>query len=265
MKAGTTTVIAGLVVSGAAAIALIASPAMAAPRLAVAAGTGTVGVTLNGSGGCQGGGTSIDGKGTTLDSATAPGGGGASASHPLVVERGGTVRWHGSTATVITNHHWWVHLDGFPVKSGGSANNSHATTKSGVEKAGKYLPSWLGLTGTFYVNGEISGTGGKCTGALYVKLNGDPAAGALFWVGIGFVLLSGLTLFSAVWARSLTRRPIRGLLGGLLLGLGLIILLILVGAAAFTSWAPFAGILGACIAVGGVLGAFSPQIRPSKQ
>lgn len=231
----------------------------AAPRLA--AGDNTVGVTLSGSGGCSGSGTSYDSKGAVLDSASAPGGRGASASNPMAVDRDGTVRWHGSTATVITNHHWWVHVDGFPVKSGGSANASHSTSSSGVEHVSKYLPSWLGLTGTFYVNGQISGTGGACTGAMYVKINGDPAAGALVWIAIALLLLAGLTFFYAVWTRSTSRRPLRGLLGGLLFGLGLIMLLVLLGAAVFTSWWPFAVILGVCFLVGGLLGFLSPQIR----
>jgi hypothetical protein len=157
--------------------------------------TGAVGVTLTGSGGCRGAGTSLDSNGHLLSAATAPGGSGASSAHPLVVDRNGTVPWHGSTATVITNHHWWVHVDGFPIKSGGSANASHSTSASGVEHVSTYLPSWLGLTGVFYVNGQISGTGGACTGAIYVQINGDPATGALFYIALVFVLAGGALIF----------------------------------------------------------------------
>lgn len=156
-----------------------------------------VGVTLTGSAGCLGFGRSLDSHGTLVDAARGPGGGGASSAHPLVVDQNGTVHWHGSTSRVITNHHWWVHIDGLPVKSGGSANSSRSKYTAGTEQVSHYLPSWVGLTGVFYVNGQISGTGGACTGAMYLQVNGDPATGALFWIAIFFLLLGGLVIFFA--------------------------------------------------------------------
>jgi hypothetical protein len=162
---------------------------------AAGAATNPVGVTLSGTGGCLGAGTAYAGNGSLLDAATAPGGGGAASSRPLVVARDGTVRWHGSTSTVITNHHWSVDVDGIEVKSGGSANASRSTQASGVEHVSSYLPSWLGLTGVFYVNGQISGSGGACAGAVYVQINGDPATGALLWVGVLLVLVGGVVIF----------------------------------------------------------------------
>jgi hypothetical protein len=59
--------------------------------------------------------------------------------------------------------------------------------------------------------------------------------------------------------------PIRGLFGGLLLGLGVLILLVLFGAAAFTSWVPFLVILLACIAVGVLLSLFGPTVREERR
>ena len=174
-------VLAGVVLTGAWTFAAAASER-------AAQSTDPVGVTLTGSGGCQGAGTSVSGSGSLVDAARAPGGGGASTAHPLVVDQGGKVHWHGSTSAVITNHQWWVHVDGIPVKSGGSSNDGHSTHSSGVENVGHYIPSWLGLTGDFYVNGGISGTGGACTGAVDVHFNGDPATGVLFWVAVVFVL-----------------------------------------------------------------------------
>lgn len=249
---------AGTVVGSVALLATLAWSATSAASSRASA-SNIVGVTLTGSGGCQGSGTSFDGNGGLLTVATAPSGGGASSSRPLEVDRNGTVRWHGNTSTVITHHSWWVHVDGFPAKSGGSANNSHSTHASGVEHVGNYLPSWLGLTGTFYVNGQISGTGGKCAGALYVKINGDPATGALLWIGIALVLLGGLLTFLAL--PTARRHPVTGLFGGLLLGLGVIILIVLFGLAAFTSWWPFAVILGGIIVIGALLGSFGPSVR----
>jgi hypothetical protein len=50
--------------------------------------------------------------------------------------------------------------------------------------------------------------------------------------------------------RKLKRHPIRGFLGGLLLGVGAVILLSLSGGGAFTAWWPFAVIAGGCAALG---------------
>lgn len=182
-------IVAGMALSGAWTLGTAAAAEKAAQS------TDPVGVTLSGSGGCQGAGTSVSGSGTLVDAAKAPGGGGASTAHPLVVDQGGKVHWHGSTATVITNHHWWVHVDGVPVKSGGSSNDSRSTTSGGIEDVGHYIPTWLGLTGDFYVNGGISGNGGACTGAVYLHLNGDPATGVLLWVAIAFVLGGGALIY----------------------------------------------------------------------
>jgi O-antigen ligase len=59
--------------------------------------------------------------------------------------------------------------------------------------------------------------------------------------------------------------PIRGLFGGLLLGIGVLILLVLFGAAAFTSWVPFLLILLGCIAVGVLLSIFGPSVRDERR
>jgi len=59
--------------------------------------------------------------------------------------------------------------------------------------------------------------------------------------------------------------PIRGLFGGLLLGIGVLILLVLFGAAAFTSWVPFLLILLGCIAVGVLLSFFGPAVRDERR
>jgi hypothetical protein len=169
--------------------------------------TDPVGATLTGSGGCEGTGVSTSGSGSLVDTARAPGGGGASTAHPLVVDQNGKVHWQGTSSTVITNHNWWVHVDGIPVQSGGSSNDSRSTHSSGVKDVGHYLPSWLGLTGDFYVNGGISGTGGACTGAVYVHLNGDPATGALFWVAVAFVVGGGVLIYFGLPGRRAAAGP----------------------------------------------------------
>ena len=145
-----------------------------------------VGVTFTG--GCKGKGSALRSNGKLLDKATAPEAPGATTADPFKVARGGTVDWAGSTPVVFTDHSWFIHVDGFPISSGGSQNASHEKSASGVVKVSSYLPSWLGVTGVYYVNGEISGVGGTCTGAVFVEFTGDPATGLLMWVGIVFVL-----------------------------------------------------------------------------
>ena len=57
------------------------------------------------------------------------------------------------------------------------------------------------------------------------------------------------------------RHPIRGAVGGLLLGLGVVILLIVYGKAPFTSGLPFLLILLAFIVLGVLIGLFAPARR----
>jgi hypothetical protein len=54
------------------------------------------------------------------------------------------------------------------------------------------------------------------------------------------------------------RRPIRGAVSGLVLGLGVLILLFIYSAATFTSLLPFMLILVAFIVVGALVGLFAP-------
>ncbi len=150
-------------------------------------GPAPAGVTLTG--GCRGQATSRQPKGKVSDTAIGPGAVGASPSHPFDVARGGTISWSGQTPVPFSDPTWWVHIDGLPALSGGSVNASHATSAAGVLDVGSYLPTWLGLTGRYYVNGQIGGVGGTCAGALYLSLTGDPATGIAMWAGIVFVLL----------------------------------------------------------------------------
>ena len=239
------------------------------------------GVTLDG--GCRGSGSSHRHDGALLGEASAPEVSGATASLPLHLVSGGTISWAGSTPEVVTDGHWWLHVDGVPIRSGTSLNAAHAQSASGVVEVSSYLPSWLGLTGVYYVTGELSGRGGACTGALYVALTGDPATGALLWAGIVFVL-AGLALLVGVrpaWvtaytavptgsrasyqvtsamsaARTLRRHPVAGFLGGLVLGVGAVVLLALSGAGPFSSWWPFAALAGGCAALGVLVGLAAP-------
>jgi hypothetical protein len=57
------------------------------------------------------------------------------------------------------------------------------------------------------------------------------------------------------------RRPVRGALSGLLLGLGVLLLMVIYSAAAFTSLVPFILILVAFIVAGTLVGLFAPARR----
>jgi high-affinity Fe2+/Pb2+ permease len=59
--------------------------------------------------------------------------------------------------------------------------------------------------------------------------------------------------------RPRTRHPVRGLAAGLVFGLGLVLLLIVLGVAAFTSITPFVVIVAAAAVAGLAFGRYGPQ------
>ena len=148
--------------------------------------TGKAGATLTG---CSGDATSVDAKGNPVGSVAAPGEPGSSPENPFVVDRNGTVQWSGSTDAVITDHSWTVSLYGIPVKSGSSKNQDQKQQTSGVEKIRNFLP--IPVVGLFHVTGELSGTGGSCTGDIWLKLAGSPVGTPVWFAGLA-ALFSGL-------------------------------------------------------------------------
>lgn len=58
--------------------------------------------------------------------------------------------------------------------------------------------------------------------------------------------------------KRLRRHPLQGFFGGLFVGMGVLILLVILGAAAFTAWWPFVVIAGGCALLGVVVGLFAP-------
>jgi hypothetical protein len=142
------------------------------------------GVTLTG---CSGSGSSMDSSGAVLQNATAPNPP-SSRDHPLLIDPNGTVHYQGSSAAVITDHHWSVEVYGMTIMSGGSANSGHRTSSEGTVKVGSHLP--FEVSGPLlYVSGGISGSGGSCAGSMWIKLTGSPV-GTVPWY-LGIVLAAG--------------------------------------------------------------------------
>lgn len=146
--------------------------------------------------GCKGSATSKDKGGGTTDTLTAPGPPGSSKDNPFHVDFDGTISYDGSSNAVITDHHWEVRVFGAPVKSGGSKNSSKETASSDTVKVKDYLR--IKSPGLYYVSGELKGTGGSCTGNVWVKVDGSPTGTAPWVVGIVFTAGGLLLLFFAL-------------------------------------------------------------------
>ena len=192
-----------------------------------ASGANAVRVDLTG---CSGSGTALTKSGAPLDQATAPSPK-ASRKYPFVVVYNGTVDYQGQSATLITNHHWHVSLFNIQVRSGGSPNGTHKLTSKGTEKVKDYLP--IKLTGLFYISGSISGNGGSCAGDVWVKLAGSPVGSVLWILGLILIVIGVILLFSGrpsprggAGTHRLRRRPLTGLLGGLIGGAGFFLFLL---------------------------------------
>jgi hypothetical protein len=209
---------------------------------AVVAGTDNVDL----SGGCTLEMTSTDAKGAALASASGPGT--ASPGDPFEVDPRGTVTWKAS-APVITNATYSVSVFSIPILSGSFVNEGGG---SGAEDTLNLSEISLlsQLAGLVYVSGSVTGDGGTCTGAAWVKLSGNPLgsipgiAGLLLGV-LGLVGLAGSVLGS---------HPFRGLGFGVMLGIGLGLLSVAFGFMPLGQWTPFIGLVAGPV-IGAVLGA----------
>ena len=65
--------------------------------------------------------------------------------------------------------------------------------------------------------------------------------------------------------RVVKRHPIRGFLGGIPLGLGALVVLVLTGQAAFTSWVPYVLIVAGSVVFGVLVGTVPPPMRSRRQ
>lgn len=250
-----------------AAVALFATPAFAQNGGEVAGGDLT---------GCSGQARSQDADGEALGSVTAPGPVGASQDKPLLVDWDGAVTYSGSSDNVITDHSWRVTAYGIPTRTGGSENADEETKTKGTETMSEFLP--FRITGLYYVAGEISGDGGECDGALWLKIQGSPI-GTVPWI-IGVILAgAGIALFMGPVRPSLVpasaeaesasmdaavapvarkkRHPVTGLLVGAMLGVGAATILVTHAIAPFGKATVF-GVIAIAAAAGVATGVAGP-------
>jgi hypothetical protein len=154
--------------------------------------TGPAGVDLAG---CRGSAVSQSSAGVPNGSFVGPGSPPASPDHPLVVQKDGIVPWEGSTDAPITDLQYQVSAYGIPVKSGADPNVDKKSERSGTADVDDYTP--VPVVGLFQVEGTVTGAGGPCHGATWVKVEGSPI-GTPAWIA-GLVLLlsgTGLLFFS---------------------------------------------------------------------
>ena len=139
--------------------------------------------------------------GSSLDRAEAPGEGGT-ASDPLVIDPQGSVAWEGSTTSVITGGSWADWVGGVPVMSGTADNADGKTSASGeVDLAGALAPvQWILQTNALIpVDGELTGSGGSCTGSGYIAgTGGGTFTSPVFLGGAGISALGVILALGGV-------------------------------------------------------------------
>lgn len=220
-----------LVLSGAALLLIaFAGTARAADPTAGAAITGPCTVTA----------TSTGKSGEQLDTLTGPGT--SDPNNPFDVDPKGSVAWAG-TGPAITSGAYQLTIYGLPIWSGDFDNTEGKTSADGVLDLGDVLP--IDVVGVVEVGGSISGTGGSCSGSAWIRLTGDPLTSIPGLVGIGAGILGLIGVLSAIPGR----HPFRGLLFGLVLGLGGGILAIVFGVVPLGALSPLVALGG-----GGVIG-----------
>jgi len=193
--------------------------------------------------GCTISATSTDANGDELGTLTGPAA--SSPDVPFVVDRKGKVAWQGS-APLITSGTYGLSVFGLPIWGGEFTNDEGKTSADGTVTVADVLP--VDLVGLFQVSGSVKGEGGACEGSAWVKLAGDPLTSIPGLVGIALVVLGGLGVLASIPGAHFGR----GLLTGLLLGVGAAVLAIVFGImplGAITPWVALAAgpILGAVV------------------
>jgi hypothetical protein len=178
--------------------------------------------------------TSQDADGVLVDRAF---GGGLHASQeaPLQANWDGTLSWSGTTgAQAIRTTSWHVELFGMPTPlRGGDPNDDGDTSGDDSIRISEAVP--FRFTGLFHVSGQLSGEGGTCSGAGWVRVLGDPMSTLPFLVALA-LLLVGVVLLAV----GLRGRWLPATAGGLLLGLGSMVMLVIYAALPLGETTPLA-------------------------
>lgn len=215
----------------------VAGPAAGADPPAGASITGPCTVTA----------TSLDESGADLDTMTGPAT--SDPSNPFDVDRKSTVAWTG-TGPPITSGSYSLSIYGFPILSGTIDNPAGETSADGVVDVAEILSFVpFDLVGVVEVGGGVGGTGGSCSGSAWIRIGGDPLTSVPGLVGFGAGILGLVGVLSAVPGR----HPFRGLLFGLVLGLGGGILTVVFGIVPVGALSPLVA-LGAGGVIGLILG-----------
>ncbi len=192
--------------------------------------------------GCTFSATSSDAAGTEIGTITGPAA--SSPNAPFVVDRKGEVGWQGS-APLISKGTYGLSVFGLPVWGGEFTNDDGKTSADGTVKVADILP--VDLVGVFQVSGSVKGEGGSCEGSAWLKLAGDPVTSIPGLAGLALAVLGGIGVLASIPGAHFGR----GLLMGLLLGVGAAILTIVFGfmpVGAITPWV--------ALAAGPIVGAF---------
>ena len=197
--------------------------------------------------------TSQDKSGAPLSSA-AGGAPDATQQNPFLVDWDGSVSYDGTTGTqVIKDNSWFVNVFHFPTPlRGGSPNGDGNQKGNGSVGVGANAP--FRVTGLYYVDGAISGTGGQCAGSGWFKLTGDPIGTIPFFVGLVLLIVGAVLVVGAIAGSALA-----GFLGGIVLGLGAAVMLVIYSVALLGEWTPVAALAVGLVA--GIALAFLGRAR----
>jgi hypothetical protein len=198
----------------------------------------SAGATIDGP--CTVSATSTTAAGGQLDALIGPAT--SDSSNPFDVDPKGQVAWSGS-GPAITSGTYQLTIYGVPIWSGSIDNPSGKSNADGTLDLASVLPG--GLVGVVQVGGSVTGQGGSCSGSAWIKISGDPLTSIPGMGGIGLAIVGLLGVATAVPGA----HPFRGLLAGLVLGLGAGVLAIVFGVVPVGALTPFVALGG-----GGVVG-----------
>ena len=225
-----------LVLAGAAALLVLAlaAPTRAADPTAGAAITGPCTVSA----------ASTTGTGAALDTLEGPAT--SDPANPFDVDREGSVTWQG-TGPAITSGTYQLAIYGVPIWSGSFDNKDGKTSADGVLVLKDIIP--IDIVGVVQVSGNVSGTGGSCSGSAWIRFTGDPVTSIPGLVGLGAGIVGLLGVLSSIPGR----HAIRGLIFGLILGFGAGVLALVFGVVPLGALSPLVALGGGAV-VGLVLG-----------